>query len=533
MRRSLSVLIIVLLLFAVLPLRLIYLVQNTQSFPKVSNSSRNITISELRGEIYDCNMQPLVNRKSQNVVVAMPYLQSAEVLKNYLENEEYLSLVQSIEISEPFICDCGLVDENDFLKCTQKFSRYTDDGFCCHVVGYVNSADNQGVYGIEKSFDSLLKEEKRKLVFRYNTTAHNRLLTGGDSRFVSENYYSKKGIRLTVDSEIQRISENALHLYGVEKGAAVVLDAETGEIKAMASAPVFNQNDIAESLEDENSPFLNRAVNAYSVGSVFKLVVALTAIKEGKEDFTSYCNGSLEISETRFACSDSSSHGQMNLRKAFAYSCNTYFIRLALELGSEKILRTAENLGFGKSFLLADGFYSSAGKLPDLSEVMTDGMLANLSFGQGGLLATPLQVASCYSAVANGGEYISPKLVISAVDSDGSEEKIKGSQYRYRALSRGEAEIMKELLINNFKEGTCVSAKPDKCVAGGKTSTAETGMKDEKGREILHSWFAGFAECGDDVYTIVVFKEDGVSGGKDCGPVFHEIADRISEVKSK
>ncbi len=533
MKRSITVLIVVLLLFTTLPLRMIYLVRNTQDFPQVSSSSRNISVSELRGEIYDCNMQPLVNRKSHNVVVAMPYPESAEILRSYLEDGEYTSLLQAVEKSEPFICDCDLIGENDFLKCTQKFSRYTDDGFCCHVVGYVNSVDNQGVYGIEKSFDSLLKGENRKLIFRYNTTAHNELLSGGESRFVSENYYSKKGVKLTIDSEIQRISENAMHLYGVEKGAVVVLDAESGEIRAMASAPVFNQNNIADSLENENSPFLNRAVNSYSVGSVFKLVVALTAIKEGKEDFKSYCNGSLEISGTRFACSDLSSHGQTTLEKAFAYSCNTYFIRLALKLGSEKILRTAENLGFGKSFLLADGFYSSSGNLPDLSEVMTDGMLANISFGQGGLLATPLQVASCYSVAVNGGEYISPKLVVSTVNSDGSEEEIKDSQYKYRALSREEAEKMKKLLINNFNEGTCVSAKPDKCVAGGKTSTAETGTKDENGREILHSWFAGFIECGDDIYTIVVFKEDGVSGGKDCGPVFHEIADRISEVKCK
>lgn len=531
MKRSLFVLIIVILLFATLPLRMIYLVMNTDNFPQVSNSARSIFISELRGEIYDYNMNPLVNRKSQNVLVAMPDNESLEMLRDYLDREEYQLLLKAMEKSEPFICDCDLINENEFLKLTQKLGRYTDDGFCCHVVGYVNKTDNKGVYGIEKSFDSLLKEENRRLLFRYNTTAYNEYLTGGESSFVSENYYSKKGVKLTIDSEIQRISENAMHLYDVEKGAVVVLDAKTGEIRAMASAPVFNQNNIADSLESENSPFLNRAVSSYSVGSVFKLVVALTAIKEGKEDFTSYCNGSLEISGTCFACSDFSSHGQTTLEKAFAYSCNTYFIRLALELGSEKILRTAENLGVGKSFLLADGFYSSSGKLPDLSEVMTDGMLANLSFGQGGLLATPLQIASCYSAAVNGGEYISPKLVLSLVNSDGSEDKIKDSQYKYRALNREESEKMKKLLINNFSEGTCVSAKPDKCIAGGKTSTAETGIRDENGREIFNSWFAGFIEWKDEIYTIVVFKEDGVSGSKDCGPVFREIADRICEIK--
>ena len=121
--------------------------------------------------------------------------------------------------------------------------------------------------------------------------------------------------------------------------------------------------------------------------------------------------------------------------------------------------------------------------------------------------------------------------MLSFVDSDGSEDKIKDSQYRYRALDTEESEKMRNLLINNFREGTCVSARPDKCMAGGKTSTAETGIRDEDGRELFNSWFAGFIEWNNEIYTIVVFKEDGVSGSKDCGPVFREIADRICEIK--
>ena len=148
MKRSVFVLIIVILLFATLPLRLIYLVMNTDNFPQVSNSSRNIFVSELRGEIYDCNMKPLVNRKSQNVLVALPDEKSIEMLRDYLDIEEYASLLQSVEKSEPFICDCDLISENEILKFTQKLERYTDDGFCCHIVGYVNRTDNKGVYGI-------------------------------------------------------------------------------------------------------------------------------------------------------------------------------------------------------------------------------------------------------------------------------------------------------------------------------------------------------------------------------------------------
>ena len=533
MKRPIIILYILIFLFTTLPLRMIYLVSNTEKFPLVSNSTQSIVVSELRGEIYDCNMKPLVNRKTEKTIAVMPYEKSAKIMKDYLNADEYASLLKSIDEEVPFTCVVDFDKENEFVKISEKYRRYTDDGFCCHVIGYINSSDNAGVYGIEKSYDTLLKSEKRQLVLRYNTTAWGEMLAGGDCSFVSQNYYSKKGVRLTIDADIQRIAENAMKLYEVDKGACVVLDAKNGEIRAMASFPKFNQNDIATSLNDENSPFMNRSVSAYSVGSVFKYVVAMSAIEAGKENFESYCTGSLKTGDTTFSCSDSVAHGTVTLGKAFAYSCNTYFIRLALLLGREKILKTAENLGFGKSFFLADGFYPDAGRLPSEEEIITDGALANISFGQGGLLATPLQIASCYSAAVNGGEYISPRLVISTVNSDGTENIIHDKGYRYRAVSLSEAEKMKNILINNFTEGTCVDAKPETCVAGGKTSTAQTGWIDEKGEEILHSWFAGFAETGGEIYTIVVFKENGVGGSRDCGPVFKEISQRLAEMKCK
>lgn len=528
MKRPQFVATVLILLFASLPLRMIYLVAEKDSFPNISNSLRSVVLSEQRGEIYDHEMKKLVNRKSENTVVALPTEKSAEILENYISKEEYDSLLESIKKREIFVCECGFDGESECVKVTQKYNRYTDDGFCCHVVGYINSADNKGVYGIEKSFDKCLSEDESKLIFEYNKSGNNDFLAGGKNGFVSRNYDSRKGVRLTIDYDIQRICENAMRLYGIEKGAVVVMSAETGEIRAMASKPSFNQNDIASSLDDENSPLLNRALSAYSVGSVFKLVVAASAIEAGEEDFESYCGGSLTIGGTTFSCSNGVSHGETSLENAFAHSCNTYFIRLALKLGSEKIIRMAENLGFGKGFSLTEGFYASSGNLPDSDSVSTDGSLANLSFGQGGLLATPLQIASCYSAAVNGGTFIEPKLVMSLIGTDGDETVAEKNRYRYRALSPDDSQKLKNLLINNFTTGTCVPAKPEGCIAGGKTSTAQTGWIDENGDEILHSWFSGFASCGGETYTITVFKEDGVSGSMDCGPVFKEISQRIS-----
>ncbi len=472
-------------------------------------------------------MKKLVNRETSGFIIATPDKKSGEILKEYLDKTEYERLLECIDNKTPF------VSENDFygdgiLK-TEVFKRYSDDGFCCHVVGYINTSDNKGVSGIEKGYDSFLKEENRRLFYSYNATAGNRMLSGGENMIVSENYYSKKGVMLTIDYDIQRIAQNAGNLYGIDKGAVVVLDSRSGEIRAMVSFPAFNQNDVASSLTDENSPFLNRCVSSYNVGSVFKLVVAMAAVKEGKDGFKTYCTSCVNIGDKTFSCSDNTSHGEVDLKKAMAYSCNSYFIRLALSLGSEKILRTAENLGFGKAFHLADGINVSKGNLPQREDVLTDGEIANLSFGQGDLLSTPLQMACCYSAAVNGGKFIEPKLVLATVDASGKKEYFKTSQYVYRAFLDEEAHKLKEILINNFSMGTCVTAKPADCIAGGKTSTAETGRLNKAGEEVLYSWFAGFAEKNDEIYTIVVFKEDGKSGSSDCGPVFREIAERITK----
>ncbi len=531
MKRSRFVLALLIVLFGISSVRMLYIIAEKENLPDVSNSLCSVVLSERRAEIYDRNMEKLVNRKSENTVVALPVEKSAEILRSYISKEEYASLLECIEKRKIFVCQCDFHDESDFVKAAEKFERYTDDGFCSHVVGYINTADNEGVYGIEKSFDKFLTEDENKLVFEYNRSGNNDFLAGGKNGFVTQNYNSQKGVSLTIDYRVQRIAENAMRLYGIEKGAVVVMSAESGEIIAMASAPRFNQNDIKAALDDKNSPLVNRALSSYSVGSVFKLVVAAAAIQAGEDDFESYCSGSLKIGTTTFSCSNAIAHGQMNLGNAFAHSCNTYFIRLALKTGSGKILRMAENLGFGKGFYLAEGFYASSGNLPD--SISTDGNLANLSFGQGGLLSTPVQIASCYSTAVNGGTFIEPKLVRSLVLADGSEILPDENRYKYRALSPDDSEKLKNLLMNNFTIGTCVPAKPEGCTAGGKTSTAQTGWIDENGEEILHSWFSGFAECGDEIYTITVFKEDGVSGSIDCGPVFKEISQRLCEIMCK
>ena len=111
-----------------------------------------------------------------------------------------------------------------------------------------------------------------------------------------------------------------------------------------------------------------------------------------------------------------------DLEKALEISCNPYFINLAIETGGEKILETAKNLGFGDPSCFGENWFSASGNLPSEEELLSKTVLASFAFGQGKLLATPIQLAVLSSAIANGGKAVTPKLVLGTYDKEGNFE---------------------------------------------------------------------------------------------------------------
>lgn len=530
MGRKITVLVLLLSMFAVLGTKLYFLSGGDRVNASVSGAAKTLLVSEIRGNIYDCNFEKLVNFDQQTVTAAKPCIQSADLLKSHLTKQQYLTLLSNIGKGTIFLEETeDLQFEEDTVRTAKVFKRYSKNQTACHVIGYINSADNVGVSGIEKSYDLLLKEDESKLKLRFFANAQNGVLVGDKIEFLSENYFSKKGVKLTIDKNIQKICENAMKLFSNDCGSCVVMDADKSHIKAMLSTPGFDCDNVAKSLTGENSPLLNRALTAYSVGSVFKTVVAAAAVKYGFDGFEYDCKGSVSIGDHIFSCSSNVSHGKENLSSALADSCNTYFISLAMKLGAKKLIETAENLGFSQSYRLCNDISSDKGYLPNEDEIISDGTLANLAFGQGSLMASPLQVAVCYSAMVTDGTLRFPSLVEGTVDTDGSFIADEQTALSVRALDKQVADRIRELLTANFSYENYFSAKPSykDCLSGGKTSTAQTGWYDENSKEILHSWFAGFVTVGQENYVIVVFKENGTSGAVDCAPVFKEIADRI------
>ncbi len=462
------------------------------------------------------------------MLVVNPTEEAIAVLKEELTAEDYEKIRIKAEYGNPFMFECdyygGWCDD---IITTIVYERYSSSDVAAHIIGYLDSEGN-GVCGIEKAYEDVLDECSGSFGIRYVADANGKMLGGTEIEAVNSGYASAGGVVLTIDYEIQRVCENVMKNNNMQTGAVVVLDAETSEILAMASAPAFNRKNLTESLSDKNKPFFNRALGAYPVGSVFKPVVAAAALENGTDmNILCECDGNMQTSGVVFNCHKRTGHGVLDMTDAMAVSCNMYYIQLGLELGAEKIINMADSLGFGRKIQLCEGISASSGNLPAADDVDSSASLANLSFGQGELLATPLQLAAAYGAFVNGGYYSEPTLVRSVSQNDGSFSAFSENRTGIKVITENVCEKIKNMLRNTVENGSGALADSMVGIVCGKTATAETG-KTENGKKAVHTWFAGsFSNKGKN-YIIVVFRENGNSSSTDCAPVFRDIADSIS-----
>ncbi len=487
-----------------------------------SQSRRVIGLSETRAGIFDRNSEPFVNRGNERRLLLFPDILDISKISDLADRDTLADIFQK---TEPSVFDSGgKIIEGEGIYNFSYPERYSENCLAPHIIGYMNGG--KGVSGIEKSFDAFLSENGKKISVSYYTDGTGKLLKGEEIFLDEEEVFEKSGIILTLDSDIQRIAEKALS-ESVEKGAAVVMDIENGEILACASVPDFEPGKIAEYLNRENSPFINRAFSAYSVGSTWKLVVAAAAIEAGISPEREFeCTGSAEVDERVYKCHWEAGHGKIDMKKALEISCNPYFIDLALEIGGERILETAKNIGFGSPADFGDSFSSDAGNLPSASELSAKTVLASFAFGQGTLLATPVQLASLVSAIANGGKAVVPKLVIGTFDKTGIFSET-ADYAENRVISEATARKLCEMMINVVENGSGENAKPKNGGAGGKTASAQTGQFDKDGNEIIHAWFIGFYPAQKPEFAIAVFAEGMDSGGDFAAPVFKRICEGI------
>ncbi|MBR7071141.1 MAG: penicillin-binding protein 2 [Clostridia bacterium] len=484
-------------------------------------SSFRISYARPRGTIFDCEMRPLTNQTKRIVAAVSPTPRAVTTIRRILAEDSQLPAVLSaLSANKPTVCTLPEPVECDGISCTEIFDS-SDHRLALHTIGYCN-AENHGVCGLEAAFDELLYSDQTCDAVFY-TDGRGNALKGLSAEFENSASVFGNGVVTTLNADIQSFAEQIAEQ--ITCGAIVVCEAETGKLRALVSRPGFDLNRLSESLERKDSPFLNRCLSAFSVGSVFKPCIAAAALENGYDGGIWNCTGGMTIADRTFRCHNRSGHGLVDLSMALAFSCNTFFYQLALSVGEQNIYRVASSLNFGQKIRLCDGLESAAGNLPSENKLLNPAALANLSIGQGELLLSPIALTTLYCAIATDGSYRLPTLA-EATLKDGVRTNMV-LPHPTKVFSPETALQLRQHLVGVIANGTGIPAKPTLCNAGGKTATAQTGHFDQNGREITHGWFCGFFPAESPKYVAVIFSED--SAGSDTAPLFADLSDRITE----
>ncbi|NLB80331.1 MAG: peptidoglycan glycosyltransferase [Clostridiaceae bacterium] len=375
----------------------------------------------------------------------------------------------------------------------------------CHVIGY--NSKTYGKAGIESKYNTLLLG-KGDWTEVFNLAGDNK--AGYD-------------LTLTLDHRLQRYAYDKL---GNRNGSVVVINANTGEVLALVSKPDFDPSDNAlvkkwtELVESDKAPLLPRATSGlYPPGSVFKIITATSAIEQGFDNDEYTDTGSVTIGDTTFFNYGKKANGEIDLTKAFALSSNYAFCTLGTRLTSATLRETAQRFGFDKTFDFDINFSKSVFPKKDTDAAGS----AALAIGQGTTLATPLQMALTTCAIANEGIIMSPYIVQSAVNKNGTTVYEKKPEQLFKPITPETANQIKDMMIETVKTGTAKGAQIRNVSVAGKTGTAENELLEKEDNK-EHTWFVGFASVNKTQIVVCVMLEySGGSGGELCAPIARDI----------
>ena len=327
----------------------------------------------------------------------------------------------------------------------------------------------------------------------------------------------------TIDSDLHHYCYEAL---AGRTGSITVMEPATGRILCMVSSPTFDANTVKEDWDTLTSPdndtgiLLNRSTQGlYPPGSTFKLVTAMEFMREYPDFFTDYrytCTGSYELNGQRVLCGDGNGHGEVDLEKAIACSCNAAFIDIGLKLDIGRWRSLVEELGFGRK-LISD--LPSAVSSFSLTEDASTFEIMQTSFGQGKTMETPLQNLVITCMIANGGTLVFPSIVESIESDDGQTVQTFQTEDPVRVLTPAQAAYLKNSMIAVVNAGTSPQAASPVCQVAGKSGTAQYASSFEN----MHAWFTAFAPADAPKIAVTVMLEKGGYGSADAAPIAADI----------
>ncbi|RRA48768.1 penicillin-binding protein 2 [Acidipila sp. EB88] len=425
---------------------------------------------------------------------------------------------------------------------------YPRDGFAAHLIGYVGEVsedmlqqsqyayyepgDVVGRSGVEETYDQLLR----------GTDGSHDVLVDSHGREVgvlgNEPAVPGKDLKLSVDLDIQRAAENAM---GDRNGAMIAMDPHTGEILAMVSRPVFDPNRFAvrigrddwnKLMTDPNHPLLNKAIQAQlAPGSTFKVIMSVAGLEENvAQTLKVNCQGGASFYGRFFACD--AHHGNVDIRNALPFSCDTYYYTLAQRLGITKIADWAHKMGIGKKTGI-DLPNEVAGTMPSEEWAMRNyhrkwyaGETISVGIGQGAVALTPIQLARAIGGITSGGDFQRPHVVMSnqlpAQYEQAMLESFPGSGATEVRLDPAAWQTITDGMADTTTgSGTAHASHLEGIDFAGKTGTAQVlnhsfGAKSVSsniaGR--ANAWFVGVApRRNPDIVVVVLWEHGGWGAG--------------------
>jgi len=441
---------------------------------------------------------------------------------------------------------------------------YADGGLASHLMGYVGTVGKLPT-GPINFYEPMWEEVEGRAGFE---KLYNQQLTGtpgtkrlqfdenGTKLLEEETQRPRPGGTLvtTLNLRWQRLAEKVLK-EGCKRGAFVVIDVITGDVLVMASQPTFdpsvmigiNAADLKALTEDASHPLYSRAYQSvYPPASTFKPIVALAALNDGviTENTSIYCPAAIQIGDHVFNNWNKNPEGDLDVKRALARSCNPWFYQVGVKVGPTSFLGVASRLGYGKKTGLpligeAEGLVpTNEWMLKYEKRRIRDGDTANMSIGQGVLLASPLQVAQGMAGIANGGALPKLHLIKQVQDERGRVIEVTRPERQHSlGIAPDAIDIVRHGMrdVVNSDYGTGKAAALSFTELCGKTGTAQWGPPSKEQRL---AWFAGFLPFDNPRYAFAVLYEgrpgEKVSGGRMSAPIvkafFEPLKDEIKDV---
>ncbi|MCY3748398.1 MAG: penicillin-binding protein 2 [Chloroflexi bacterium] len=413
-----------------------------------------------------------------------------------------------------------------------------------------------GLAGIERSLQTQLRGRDGEQ--RLETDAFGRALHELSFTPPQVGRHAVLTIAVNEQKAIREILARHLALRERGAGAVVVLRPDTGDVVAMVSLPDYDSNiftrgasseSFALLVSDPRRPLINHAISGlYPPGSTYKVIAASGALEAGVvlPQSKIHCDGRLILPDG-WAFDDwlPQGHGLVDLERAIAESCNIYFYNVSggnpytrlQGLGNRRLAEFERSFGFGQRTGIdlpgeASGLVpTSEWKNKNLQQPWVTGDTYHAAIGQGLVQVTPLQIASMYAAIGNGGRVMRPRLVDRMLDHHGNVADRTPPQVRgVLPISDTNLQLLQAGLYRavNEPQGTGPRARSAHTVVAGKTGTAEySGARDAEGRLPSHAWFAGYAPAEQPEYAFAVLVRDGGEGSFAAAPIARDIVDYL------